>query len=88
MAARAAFAAMVERRPTLGILAHVVLLLGVLVVALPVYITFVASTHTAERDRAVADADAARLAHDRRTTPQALARHGQRARARPRRSAG
>ncbi len=38
---------MVERRPTLGILAHVVLILGVLVVAFPVYITFVASTHTA-----------------------------------------
>ena len=38
---------MVERRPTLGILAHVVLLLGVFVVAFPVYITFVASTHTA-----------------------------------------
>jgi sn-glycerol 3-phosphate transport system permease protein len=37
----------VERRPTLGILAHVVLLLGVLVVAFPVYVTFVASTHTA-----------------------------------------
>ena len=39
---------MVERRPTLGILAHVILILGVLVVALPVYITFVASTHTAQ----------------------------------------
>ncbi len=38
---------MVERRPTLGILAHVVLLIGVFAVALPVYITFVASTHTA-----------------------------------------
>jgi sn-glycerol 3-phosphate transport system permease protein len=38
---------MVERRPTLGILAHVVLILGVIAVALPVYITFVASTHTA-----------------------------------------
>jgi sn-glycerol 3-phosphate transport system permease protein len=36
---------MVERRATLGILAHVVLILGVLIVALPVYITFVASTH-------------------------------------------
>jgi len=35
----------VERRATLGILAHVVLILGVLIVALPVYITFVASTH-------------------------------------------
>ncbi len=47
------------------ILAHVVLILGVVVVALPVYITFVASTHTAAEDRAVADADAARLARGR-----------------------
>ena len=39
---------MVERRPTLGVLAHVILILGVLVVALPLYITFVASTHTAQ----------------------------------------
>ena len=38
---------MVERRPALGLLAHLVLILGVLVVAFPVYITFVASTHTA-----------------------------------------
>ncbi len=38
---------MVERRPTLGILAHLVLIIGVLAVAFPVYITFVASTHTA-----------------------------------------
>ena len=40
---------MVERRPTLGILAHVVLILGVLVVAFPLYITFVASTLTMEQ---------------------------------------
>ena len=39
---------MVERRPTLGILAHLVLLLGVLIVAFPLYVTFVASTQTAE----------------------------------------
>ncbi|WOB07331.1 sn-glycerol-3-phosphate ABC transporter permease UgpE [Piscinibacter gummiphilus] len=38
---------MVERRPTLGILAHVVLILGVLIVAFPLYVTFVASTQTA-----------------------------------------
>jgi len=38
---------MVERRATLGILAHVILILGVLIVAFPVYLTFVASTHTA-----------------------------------------
>ena len=39
---------MVERRPLLSVLSHVVLLIGVLVVAFPVYLTFVASTHTAE----------------------------------------
>ena len=38
---------MVERRPGLALLSHVVLLLGVLVVAFPIYLTFVASTHTA-----------------------------------------
>ncbi|MEJ7687535.1 MAG: sn-glycerol-3-phosphate ABC transporter permease UgpE, partial [Variovorax sp.] len=38
---------MVERRATLGILAHVVLILGVLLVAFPLYVTFVASTQTA-----------------------------------------
>ena len=39
---------MVERRPTLAILAHAALIFGVLVVAFPLYIAFVASTHTAE----------------------------------------
>ena len=39
---------MVERRLTLGILAHAVMILGVLIVAFPVYITFIASTHTME----------------------------------------
>ena len=39
---------MVERRPTLGLLAHAVLILGVLIVAFPLYVTFVASTHTAQ----------------------------------------
>jgi sn-glycerol 3-phosphate transport system permease protein len=39
---------MVERRGTWGILAHVVLIIGVLIVAFPVYLTFVASTQTAE----------------------------------------
>jgi sn-glycerol 3-phosphate transport system permease protein len=38
---------MVERRPTLGLLAHVVQVLGVLIVAFPIYLAFVASTHTA-----------------------------------------
>ena len=39
---------MVERRATLGILAHAVMILGVLVVAFPIYLAFVASTHTAQ----------------------------------------
>jgi len=39
---------MVERRPLLDLLAHAVLLAGVLVVAFPLYLTFVASTHTAQ----------------------------------------
>ena len=38
---------MIERRPGLTLLSHIVLVIGVLIVALPVYITFVASTHTA-----------------------------------------
>jgi sn-glycerol 3-phosphate transport system permease protein len=40
---------MVENRPGLTILSHVVLMLGVLLVAFPVYVTFIASTHTLER---------------------------------------
>jgi sn-glycerol 3-phosphate transport system permease protein len=39
---------MVEKRPTLGILAHAVLIIGVVIVAFPLYLTFVASTHTAQ----------------------------------------
>lgn len=39
---------MVEKRGTHGILAHVVALLGVLIVAFPLYLAFVASTHTAQ----------------------------------------
>ena len=39
---------MVERRATLAILAHVVMILGVLIVAFPLYLAFVASTHTAQ----------------------------------------
>jgi sn-glycerol 3-phosphate transport system permease protein len=38
----------VERRTTLGILAHAVMILGVLIVAFPLYLAFVASTHTAQ----------------------------------------
>jgi sn-glycerol 3-phosphate transport system permease protein len=39
---------MIERRPTLRILAHAVAILGVLIVAFPIYLAFVASTHTAQ----------------------------------------
>lgn len=38
---------MIERRPFLDLLAHLILLIGVLLVAFPVYVTFVASTQTA-----------------------------------------
>jgi sn-glycerol 3-phosphate transport system permease protein len=37
---------MVENRPGLTILSHAVLIVGVLLVAFPLYVTFVASTHT------------------------------------------
>ena len=37
---------MIERNRFLTVLSHVILMLGVLVVAFPVYLTFVASTHT------------------------------------------
>jgi sn-glycerol 3-phosphate transport system permease protein len=36
----------VERRPLLSFLTHAVLVLGVLIVAFPIYLTFVGSTHT------------------------------------------
>jgi sn-glycerol 3-phosphate transport system permease protein len=39
---------MVERNRFLSILTHVVLICGVLVVAFPVYLTFIASTHTTQ----------------------------------------
>jgi sn-glycerol 3-phosphate transport system permease protein len=39
---------MVERSRLLSVLTHLVLILGVLVVAFPVYVTFVASTHTTQ----------------------------------------
>ena len=39
---------MVEVRPWLSILTHVVLVLGVLIVAFPIYVTFVASSHELE----------------------------------------
>ncbi|MEM8589595.1 MAG: sn-glycerol-3-phosphate ABC transporter permease UgpE [Pseudomonadota bacterium] len=37
---------MVENRPVLTLISHIVLALGVLMVAFPIYITFVGSTHT------------------------------------------
>ena len=39
---------MVEKRGTQGILAHVIMILGVFIVAFPLYLAFVASTHTAQ----------------------------------------
>ena len=40
---------MIENRPAATVLSHLVLVLGVLIVAFPVYITFIASTQTAEQ---------------------------------------
>ncbi|MBK4736851.1 sn-glycerol-3-phosphate ABC transporter permease UgpE [Noviherbaspirillum pedocola] len=40
---------MIEKRPGLDLLSHLVLLLGVLIVAFPVYVAFIASTQTAEQ---------------------------------------
>ena len=39
---------MVENRPLATAISHLVLVLGVIVVAFPLYVTFVASTHTAQ----------------------------------------
>ena len=39
---------MIERRPLLTFVTHAVLILGALVLAFPIYVTFVASTHTLE----------------------------------------
>ena len=39
---------MVEKRGIQGILAHVIMLIGVFIVAFPLYLAFVASTHTAQ----------------------------------------
>ena len=39
---------MIERRPILDIITHLVLLLGVAVIAFPLYVTFIASTQTAQ----------------------------------------
>ena len=39
---------MVDRRPWLDVFSHLILITGLLIIAFPVYITFVASTHTAD----------------------------------------
>jgi sn-glycerol 3-phosphate transport system permease protein len=39
---------MIERRPGLTFISHAVLLIGIAIVAFPVYLTFIASTHTAQ----------------------------------------
>lgn len=39
---------MIERRPFLDLFTHLVLILGVVVIAFPLYVTFVASTQTAQ----------------------------------------
>ena len=40
---------MIERRPVATVMSHLVLVLGVLIVAFPVYLTFVASTQSAQQ---------------------------------------
>jgi sn-glycerol 3-phosphate transport system permease protein len=40
---------MIEHRPGLKIFCHAILLLGVAAVSFPLWVAFVASTHTAER---------------------------------------
>src|SRR3546814_16853401 len=39
---------MIERRPILDIVTHLVLILGVAIIAFPLYVTFIASTQTAQ----------------------------------------
>ncbi|MCT9813387.1 sn-glycerol-3-phosphate ABC transporter permease UgpE [Acidovorax sp. Be4] len=39
---------MVDRRPWITVLSHLVMIVGVLIVAFPLYLAFVASTHTAD----------------------------------------
>ena len=40
---------MIERRPILDLISHLVLIIGVAIVAFPVYVAFVASTQTPEQ---------------------------------------
>jgi sn-glycerol 3-phosphate transport system permease protein len=39
---------LIERRPVLDFVSHAVVLIGIAIVAFPIYLTFVASTHTAQ----------------------------------------
>ncbi|MFT0548215.1 sn-glycerol-3-phosphate ABC transporter permease UgpE [Allopusillimonas ginsengisoli] len=39
---------MIERRPVLNIVTHIILIVGVAIIAFPLYVTFVASTQTAQ----------------------------------------
>ncbi|TEA72298.1 sn-glycerol-3-phosphate ABC transporter permease UgpE [Allopusillimonas ginsengisoli] len=39
---------MIERRPVLDVVTHIILLIGVAIIAFPIYVTFVASTQTAQ----------------------------------------
>ncbi|KAA0910890.1 sn-glycerol-3-phosphate ABC transporter permease UgpE [Pusillimonas sp. ANT_WB101] len=39
---------MIERRPVLDIVTHIILIVGVAIIAFPLYVTFVASTQTAQ----------------------------------------
>ena len=40
---------MIEKRPALTLLSHLVLILGVAIVAFPLYLTLIASTQTAQQ---------------------------------------
>ena len=40
---------MIERRPVLDFFSHVILILGVIVVFFPIYVTFIGSTQTAQQ---------------------------------------
>ena len=59
---------MVENRPWLTFLSHAMLILGVVVVAFPLYVTFVASTLTLEQIMHGADAAPAGRPARARTT--------------------
>ena len=47
--ARASAATMVQRNPILDFFAHLILILGVVVVFFPIYVTFIGSTQTAQQ---------------------------------------